>query len=262
MSSGPTFWHVARRPRWIAALLLVLLVASVFAALGRWQLERSFAASTVNEIDTETAVPLASVAEPGTPVDSQSFARIVTTSGEFAPDGFVVLHGRLHRGEPVYWLVGRLITDEDGPTSLAVALGWADSEAAAIAAIPAVGDGPRELQGRYLPGEEPRDEDLETGERSALSIAELVNVWPGYSGDVYAGYLILSDAPPGLGTIDAPPPLPEQQVNLLNLFYAVEWAIFGGFAIYLWWRLVKDAQEAEVAEAAQAPPDLAAVHET
>ncbi|MCC7128649.1 MAG: SURF1 family protein, partial [Microbacteriaceae bacterium] len=31
------------------------------------------------------------------------------------------------------------------------------------------------------------------------------------------------------------------ELNLLNLFYAAEWVIFAGFAVFLWWRLVKDA---------------------
>ena len=37
-------------------------------------------------------------------------------------------------------------------------------------------------------------------------------------------------------------------LNLLNIFYAVEWVIFAGFAIFLWYRLVKDAWEEENAE--------------
>ncbi len=32
-------------------------------------------------------------------------------------------------------------------------------------------------------------------------------------------------------------------LNLLNVFYAVEWVLFAGFAIYLWYRLVRDAVE-------------------
>jgi hypothetical protein len=29
-------------------------------------------------------------------------------------------------------------------------------------------------------------------------------------------------------------------VNWLTLFYAVEWVLFGVFAVFLWWRLVQD----------------------
>jgi hypothetical protein len=41
----------------------------------------------------------------------------------------------------------------------------------------------------------------------------------------------------------------ERSLNILNLFYALEWAIFGLFALYLWFRLVKDAWERELEEA-------------
>ena len=54
-----------------------------------------------------------------------------------------------------------------------------------------------------------------------------------------------STAPAGLDLIDAPPPITEIGLNLLNVFYAVEWVIFAGFAIFLWYRLVKDAWELE-----------------
>lgn len=225
--------------------MLVLAVAAAFAALGRWQLERSVAAGVVNEIDTETPVPLEQLADPGESTTADQLGRIVTVAGSFAPEGFLVLASRVQHGESGYWTVGRLLVDAAAgapSTSLVVALGWAPTEAGARAAIPA--DTTRlELRGRYLPSEPPRGEDLRTGERSALSIAEFINVWPDYAGTVYGGYLILDEAPAGLEAIDAPPPIPEASVNLLNLFYALEWIIFAGFAFYLWYRLVKDEVE-------------------
>ena len=36
------------------------------------------------------------------------------------------------------------------------------------------------------------------------------------------------------------PQPPAQQVNWLNLFYSLEWVVFAGFALFIWWRLVKD----------------------
>jgi hypothetical protein len=46
----------------------------------------------------------------------------------------------------------------------------------------------------------------------------------------------------------------EIEFNLLNVFYALEWAIFAGFAIYLWYRLVRDVVEREAEPAAGSPP--------
>ena len=62
---------------------------------------------------------------------------------------------------------------------------------------------------------------------------------------VYSGYVVADEAPSGLETIYSPPPKTEVSLNLLNVFYAVEWVIFAGFAVFLWYRLVKDAWEEE-----------------
>jgi hypothetical protein len=60
---------------------------------------------------------------------------------------------------------------------------------------------------------------------------------------------VLDEAWPGLEPIYSPAPSREIEFNLLNLFYALEWAIFAGFAIYLWYRLVRDVVEREHEEA-------------
>ena len=74
---------------------------------------------------------------------------------------------------------------------------------------------------------------------------ELINLWSQAPDGVYGGYLILDSAPAGLELIDAPEPVTEVGLNLLNVFYAIEWVVFAGFAIFLWYRLVRDAWELE-----------------
>jgi surfeit locus 1 family protein len=235
------FWAVARRPRWIAALLLCLGIAAGFAGLGQWQLSRSVeTAAPADSPDTEVAVPLESIAEPQTEVTQPQLGRLVTVSGEFVLDDYLVVTDRNNGGaEEGAVLVGHLVTD-DGVT-LVVALGWVPSDDDDIMWG---GYGHEQLQGRYLPSEAPTDSDFEAGERSAISVAELINVWPDAT-PAYAGYLVL-DRPSGtLQPIYSPAPTREIEFNLLNLFYALEWAIFAGFAIYLWYRLVRDVVERE-----------------
>jgi hypothetical protein len=31
-----------------------------------------------------------------------------------------------------------------------------------------------------------------------------------------------------------------EKINWLSAFYFLEWTLFAGFAVFLWWRLVKD----------------------
>ncbi len=237
-----SFWSVARRPRWIAALLLALGIAGAFAALGQWQLERSFEGGAP-AFDTEAVVPLAEVAQPQTAMVDEGY-RLVETPVAFVPADYEVLTGRLGPDGPVSWVVGHGVTPEGA--SIAVALGFASEADAAASAIRSLqADPPTVIAGRYLPSEAPTQSDFEAGERTALAVPELINLWSQPPAGVYAGYLIAAEAPAGLEAIDAPPPSNEVSLNLLNAFYAVEWVVFAGFAFFLWYRLVKDVVEEE-----------------
>ncbi len=239
---GPGFWAIARRPRWIGALLLALAVAAGFSALGQWQLARSVASAPVDRADTEALIALSSLAEPGTSVTDKQLGRMVTVAGTLADDDFVVLGNRLNGGVAGFWLVGH-VTTEAGP-ELAVALGWAPTRAQAVAAEgSAVIASP--LIGRYLPSEAPDQPDVEKGVQSAASVPALINQWKHFGGSVYGGYVVARTPAPGLESIDSPAPSQEVSLNWLNIFYAAEWAIFAAFAVYLWYRLVKDVVERE-----------------
>ena len=81
-----------------------------------------------------------------------------------------------------------------------------------------------------------------------MSVAALINLWADPPQSVYGGYVILGEPTGDLETIDSPVPSSEVTLNWLNLFYALEWVLFAGFAVFLWWRLVKDAWEREQEE--------------
>jgi cytochrome oxidase assembly protein ShyY1 len=244
---------VAVRPRWIAALVLALAVAGAFAALGQWQLERSVANTEAVDRTSETTVPLESVARPQQPVREASAGQLVTVDGKFLPGDFMVLEKRLNDGDEGYWVIGH-VTTENG-VGLAVALGWAETEKQATDALSRLeADAPfgASVTGRYLPSEAPQQGDFESGELSAMSTAALVNLWRTVDdGGVYGGYVVAERAADGLVAIYSPPPSTDVEINWLNIFYAAEWVIFAGFAVFLWYRLVKDAWEKEQHEKAQ-----------
>lgn len=235
------FWSVARRPRWIAALVLALAIAAAFAALGQWQLSRSIAAPTADSASTETPAALTSVARPDVPVTDPELGRMITTDATLVDGDFVVLSDRLNFGATGYWLVGHATTSGG---DLAVALGWAPTRAAAVGAERDVVL-PSPLVGRYLPSESPDQPGVEKGQDSAASVPALINQWSTLGDSVYGGYVVAKTPSAGLQKIDSPAPTQELGLNWLNLFYAAEWVIFAGFAIYLWYRLVKDVVEAE-----------------
>jgi hypothetical protein len=136
---------------------------------------------------------------------------------------------------------------EDG-SSLAVAVGFAPS-GLTEGMLPAR---TTIVIGRYVPTESPQQSNFMDGEMSTVAIPELLNLWES-PGPVYGGYVVLASAPAGLSTIGTEPPPTESELNWLNLFYAMQWVIFGVFALYLWWRLVRDEWERE----AENPPTQA-----
>ncbi|MGD8192924.1 SURF1 family protein [Herbiconiux sp. P18] len=261
-TSPPTLGGIMRRPRWIATLFLALAVAGGFAALGQWQLERAVSTGTSVNTQTETMRPLAEVATPQQAVIEKQAAQRVSVSGRFVASGFDYLGGRLNDGAQGYWVIGQLAVADAPDTYLAVALGWTDSEdqarATAESLAGASAANPESLEGRYLPTEGPvapstgsTATSLDGGPLSTtMSVAELINRWPQFdaAAEVYGGYLVLDSAPPGLTVIDSPEPDSSVQLNWLNIFYAAEWVVFAGFAIYLWCRLVRDAWERELEE--------------
>jgi len=236
-------WEVARRPRWIGMLLVCLAVAAGFALLGQWQLSRGIATGTVVERETETVQPLEQVADPDSTITTSAAGQRVSTDATLVPGDGVVLEGRFNAGVEGYWATGHAVTE--GGVSLAVALGWAADREAAASALKNLAEGGQTLTGRYVATEPPAEDDFEAGEQKSMSVAALINQWADAPGSVYGGYLVLDDAPATLDAIDSPVPAAEVSLNWLNVFYAIEWAVFAVFAVFLWFRLVRDEWERE-----------------
>lgn len=237
-------WKVALRPRWIAALFLALAIAAGFALLSQWQLARSVSTGEVVERPTETALPLAEIATPQQAVLTASDGQRVSVSGEFVAGDYLTLSERFNDGVSGYWVVGHLST-ADG-AGVAIGLGWTPDEATATSVARSLAGGPANVTGRFVADEAPQDSDFQAGELSTLSAGALVNLWNEVdAGGVYNGYIVASEAPAGLEQISSPEPSVTVELNWLNVFYAAEWVIFAGFAVFLWWRLVRDVWERE-----------------
>lgn len=258
----PTLREVMLRGRWIAMLLLCLVVAGVFAWLGQWQLGRAIDTAPPPPGATEQVRPLADVVEPGEYLPEPLVGQRVETTGVWVPGDFLVVSGRFNEGAAGYWVTGQLRVGER--TSIAVAIGWTadlDEARRAIEALDADADGSEvTITGRVISDEGPVPPPHDDPERmDRMSPAMLLSRWHDTADlDVYRPYLASASALAGLTDIASPAPEEQSPINWLNVFYAAEWAIFAGFAFYLWYRLAKDAWEREVEEfddAAGAPTD-------
>jgi surfeit locus 1 family protein len=238
-------WSVARRPRWIAALVLALAVAAGFAALGQWQIGRAVQTATVVVVPDETVTPLSKVATPQKEVTDRAAGQIVSVVGRRVPGDTYVISDRVNFGVVGYWVIGHVVASNGA--SVALALGWTKSKAAADAAADVLKAGAPSatIVGRYQPTEPPDQDDFEHDVVSVVSIPWLINEWKTVPTVAYGGYIVDNVAPAGLSKIQSVRPSNDVSLNWLNVFYAIEWALFAGFAVYLWYRLVKDAWERE-----------------
>jgi hypothetical protein len=258
--TNPTWSKVARRPKWIFGLFLALAIAAVFALLGQWQLERSF---TEVEAEDQSQLPLVLInsEKPGAPLTPIAANKRVKAEIMLDTQNVFIVANRIQRtnDEVVsgYWVIansGVLLEDGDSTASLSVGIGFAESLSLAETARAELMESIQaqaflEQTGRYLQTEGPvalTDPDKPYLLES-FSLAQLVNLYKGAGAESLAGFMVL-DSEPGFGleTIVIAPPEAGTQVNWLTLFYALEWALFAGFAVFLWWRLVEDTRIREI----------------
>ncbi len=253
-------------------LVLALVMATVFVVMSAWQFGESRSEDEiVSTEELNTPVELTEVYEPQRNMTIYEADRIVDIDGEIVAGTQTLIDSRLHDGREGYWAVAAMRVDgaPDGEV-IPVVLGWTDSPDWAVetgasldgparyqeeewhAAAPEVhGVADFSVQGRLLPPEAPSPdsrEDMPPRGLPTLSTAELINLW---DEDSYSGFVVAFDMEAGGAPLEHDALELEQvwvdtqpeasSINWLNLFYAVEWTLFAGFAFFMWWRLVKDA---------------------
>lgn len=263
------------KPRWILSLVLAMAIAAVFVLLSQWQFSRSRSAPPPPPAATEQVRDLTRVFTPGTPMTAQVADQMVTMDGWFVSGTRTLISGRLQEGEEGFWLVSAFAVAggesgaSDGASGdgrrratgavIPVVHGWLpERNEAAHAAIP---EGDAAVVGRLLPTEAPVSARPVPGEYASLATAELVNIW---DRPIYAGFVVASSVQAdGVAWHPSAPleavvvgPQPQSApVNWLNVFYAVEWFVFAGFAFFLWWRLVADDHRRGLEEAQEQVSD-------
>jgi hypothetical protein len=238
---APSFFKLATQPKWIGALLLALMVAAIFGALGQWQLDRTF-----TKDDPKTNTSNSSLAL----IHKQLF---LDTKNTF------IIDGRVQNGTTGYWLLMNA-TDEN-QVSTTLALGWVEELATAERLRTGLmqmmqAEAFLDIAGYPLPTEGPQPADAAKPYLlKSVALGQLINLYsperpikssPEYLA-VSAESVMFSDndlEPIQVTYRDA------ERVNWLSAFYFLEWMLFAGFAVFLWWRLVRDEQIRLAAEAA------------
>ncbi|NOV96324.1 SURF1 family protein [Isoptericola halotolerans] len=270
-----SFRAVARQPRMITILLIFLAAAAVCGRLGVWQIDRAYEranlAAEQEAAEAAVAAPVAigELLAPQASFPGELVGREVAVTGTYEPDGQLLVAGRALDGADGYLVLTPLRVSDDGTGGaswaslsgepvLPVVRGWVDSSTPDPAALE-VPPGEVALHGWLQasestarsgvvpdnPGGPPLTQDIAS--------SALANTW---QGPIYTGYVVLTDSAP-LQTTAAeggPAPLPRPvleggaDVNLQNFFYALQWWVFGLFAVALWVRLVRDEMAGGVRE--------------
>ena len=219
--------------------MLALAVATACALLGQWQAGRSRASEAQPAL--ERVRPLSEVLAPATTFPGRADGQVVEVTGEFAGGPQLLVDGRLQDGEPGRWVVAPLtVAGPDGGTAvLPVVRGWVPS-GAGLGADATAPPGPVRVLGRLIAGEPPQGVVPGAGgepEVRAVSPADLVNLW---DGPLFTGFVIAAEPGPPAPLEVVPSRAPSAGTDWRNLSYAVQWWVFAAFAIFVWWRVVRD----------------------
>ena len=164
-------------------------------------------------------VPLDDVWKPGEELTRDLEHRRVEVEGRFADEDLVV-----DRPDGSSWVVTPFVV---GDAALLVVRG--EGERAPESTVTELDV----VLAASEPGGRPLGDDRRT---DAISVPSLINELP-YR--LYGGYGIsLTDT--GLPLVEPPDPDVSWTVGLRNLAYAMQWWVFGAFALFMWWRIVSD----------------------
>jgi cytochrome oxidase assembly protein ShyY1 len=221
--------------------LLTLAAVAVCAALGWWQWDRAHAKAIT--VAPEPSVPIAEVLAPASQA-GEAIGRQVSVTGTWADLPAVLVSGRSVDGQDAVFLVRALTVDADATgtgksATLAVIVGWRPADqpvgpddGSAQVTVTGYLRAPEEAtpasggEGEPIPG---------TVWSDTISPSELAQTWPA---PLYSA--VLSSYQGSDSWEPLPPPPPEQELNLRSLLYALEWWVFGGFAVFLGVRWIRD----------------------
>jgi surfeit locus 1 family protein len=229
--------RTALRPRFLGLLGLVVVVGIAFGFLGRWQLgvaESTAYREAVEQARAQEPAALTTVLEPHAPFRGDLSSRPVIAVGRYAADGQLLVPDRRLDGVPGLWVLTPFVVEGTGAT-LAVVRGFVTDPS--DAGPPPAGD--LTLSGGLAPGESPVSEPVGEGQIGSVDLSLLVNSWPG---DIYNAFLFLESEDPAAAAqpTRVPTPLPDTSIQWRNAAYAVQWWVFALFALWVWFRMVRE----------------------
>jgi cytochrome oxidase assembly protein ShyY1 len=241
--------RLALQPRWWAWHLALVAVLVSFGWLGWWQLQSFERPAT--PATPAGVVELERVADPGGRLGAGDVGRRVRAEGTWDAARQLLVPGRELDGRLGSLVVTPLRT---AAGVLPVVRGWVPEGGPA----PAPPRGAVVVVGVVQPSETEADAAVGPGRRAGGEVAYVATVallerLPYAADELYDGYVVLRGQQP-------PDPAGPERVGATrtadgggparwrNLAYALQWWVFAGAAVFLWWSVLRRAAQE------QAPP--------
>lgn len=213
----------------------LLAVAAVAAALllglwqyGAWQDQR---AAEARDLSRAEPVALAGVMGGDDAFPGQHLGRPVRLAGSWLGQDTLFVADRRLAGKTGYWVVTPVLV---GDSAMPVVRGWAaEPEAAQVSGAVEVTGWLQAGEGSGLSDDDTHDRVIP--ETRIASMTQLVDA------DLYSAFVVARTPSDGLAAV-SPQDIPKISATtaLRNLLYALEWLLFAGFALFLWWRWCRE----------------------
>ncbi len=225
------------RPGMLGLHAFAVIAVVACTVMGLWQLGVYDSRQEHERAESRTVprVALEGLWGPDDPFESRLNQRPVTIRGQFGPaDQQVWVVGKSQGDQVGVWLLAPVVVDG---AAIVVVRGWAP----AIVPFPDVPAGDVMLDAVLQAGESGGVAlDPTSRQIGSVRIPALTNELP-Y--DLYSGYAISSSpqVSGGLELADRPTAEVPWTTGLRNLAYALQWWVFGAFALFMWWRMATES---------------------
>ena len=234
------------KTRLLAIHLFGILSLCVCLALSNWQWQRAhvWSEKSPDSLGTVQAfedlsplrefLPATSIGAR-TEVTGQWITDSVRTYCNRPQDGSIIRTGIEIGFTPGCWVTGVLSLSDQ--TVLTVVIGWSPDNSGTTGLSTSLPTGEVTVQGILQPSEDSLRTFLPSNTRKITTEETVKQV----RRSAHDGYLLQTESPTGLSVI-APvfEVAPSQSVHWRNVVYTFNWLFFGLFAVFMWWRAVRD----------------------
>ena len=241
------------RPKFWPGHLAMLVAVAIAVGLGLWQLDawHTRRADAARDLTSKPPVALGTLMTGDSPFPGRSVGQPVRFTGQWTGTNVYVADRYVH-GRRGYWVVTAALVDGTR-SAMPVVRGWTPAPDAPVPS------GATSVVGWLQPteGSGPFDDDPHDDVIPTMRIASLVEH---VDTDLYSGYVAAKAVTPSFGTSGLVPVPPQAvpDVSMFtaarNLFYAIEWWVFGAFAVFIWLRWCRDSLQDRAAK--DAPADV------